>query len=840
MSFQRSGVGPSTASIPLDMRYAIRRLRHDPGLVLLVTLTLALGVGVNSAIFSLVINGFHRPLPVRDPGRLVVLATRHQAAAAGMEGMQYRFTYPELADFRAQARSYTDIIAYDLGHGGLDSGGKPEEFFFSFVSGNYFSALGVEPAAGRLFTAGEGETPDSAIELVLGYSCWQKRFGGDPAVIGRQVRLNGAPVTIIGVTAQRFHGTFANTDMQGFVPLSYVARVGSGGLRNFFHDRATPKITLMGRLKPGVTLAEAQSEALVIAGRLERQYPATDKGISVAVLPEAWARPAPIPSMVAMAPFVVALFLGLGGLVLVMACMNVGNILLVRSAVREREMAVRAALGSGRARLVRQVLIESLLLALLGGAAGVILGTWATDAISAIPVALGNLPAVLDVSLDWRAFLYALAITFLAGIGTGLWPALVASRAEIAAVLHEGGWGISAARGSRRLGNLLVVAQVAGSLTLLIVAGCLAVSLANARRMNLGFDPSHLANFVMDTEYAGYDEARGVEFHRELLRRVRALPGVESASLAFAMPMSYVQEGDSIDVEGRPPTPGRDRPLVMFNSVTPDYLKTMRIKLRAGRELQEADREDAPRVAMINQVMANRLWPGRDPVGKRFRMQRAGDVWWEVAGVVSDGKYFALFEPPLPYFYVPSAQMFRSRTVLQVRSPLAPETLIKSVEGEIRALDPSMPVTEARMMDEALEGATGYWGFRLAAYVSGVMGLVGLALAAVGVYGVVSYAARQRTREIGIRMAVGAEARDVFRMVLGRGVALVSGGVLAGVAFAWVLARMMNRWLSAAVEPDPVVFIGISVLLAALAMWACFVPARRATRLDPMQALRHE
>jgi predicted permease len=520
--------------------------------------------------------------------------------------------------------------------------------------------------------------------------------------------------------------------------------------------------------------------------------------------------------------------------------MNVGNVLLVRSAAREREMAVRAALGSGRGRLVRQVLSESLLLALLGGAAGLLLGTWATDAISAIPMSIGSLSAVLDVSLDWRVFSYSLAMTLLAGIGAGLWPALAASRADVSAVLHESERSVSAARGSRRLRNILVVAQVAGSLTLLIVAGCFAGGLKNARRLNVGFEPAHLGNFVMDAAYAGYDKERTVAFYRDLQTRVRALPGVEAASIGYSMPLSYMQDGDTVDVEGRPAAAGRERPLVMLNSVGPEYFKTMRIDLRRGREFRESDQESAPRVAIVNELMARRLWPNQDPLGKRFRMRRTGDVWWEVIGVARDGKYFALFEPPLPYFYVPAAQMYYSRRVLQVRSTLAADVLIPGVEREIRALDRAMPVSEARMMEKAFEGATGFYAFRLGAYISGAMGLVGLALAAVGVFGVVSHAARQRTREIGIRMAVGAETLDVFRLVVGRGVVLVACGVFAGIAGAWALASIMNRWLSSAIVADPVVFIATSGLLAAVAVWACYVPARRATRLDPIRALRHE
>ncbi len=820
------------------MRHAIRKLWHDRGLTVLVALTVALGVGVNTGIFSLV-NGLHRPLPVRDAGRLVVLATRHQAAAAGSEGMEYRFTYPAYADFRSQARSFSDLIACNFGQAGVSTGDKPQQFFLSYVSGNYFSALGIRPAAGRLFVPGEGEAPDAGIELVLGYSYWQKRFGGDAGAIGRQVRINGAPATIIGVAERRFHGTYANAEMDGFVPLSYMTRSQGEDLRGFFHSRTAPRLTVMGMLKPGVSIVQARSEAEVIARRLERQYPATDKGISVWLLPEPWARPVPVPGMVAAAPFLAALFLLLGGLVLMLACMNISNVLLVRAAVREREMAVRAALGSGRARLVRQVLAESLLLALLGGVVGVILGAWASDAVSSIPLA-GNLPAALDLSFDWRVFAYALALTLLAGTGAGLWPALAASRADIAAVLHECGRSGSAARGSRRLRNTLVVVQVAGSLTLLIVAAVFARSLKTVRQMDLGFAPRHLGIFTMDTAYSGYSRERSTSFYRELERRVRELPGVESASVCFRVPMSYVLDADSVEVEGQPPAPGRARPLVMFNSITPDYFRTMRIDLRRGRAFRDTDQEGAPRVAIINEVMARRLWPNQDPQGKRFRLQRTGDTWWEVVGVARDGKYVTLFEPALPFFYVPAAQQYYSHRVLQVRSPLPPGILIERVEAEIRALDPEMAVSEAGMMEDSLESMMGFWAFRLGAYLSGAMGLVGLSLAVVGVFGVVSYTAEQRTREIGIRMALGAGTRDLLRLVLGQGVTLVACGVFAGIAGAWVLTRLMNQWLYGTIQADPAAFIATSVFLAVVALWACYVPARRAMRLDPMGALRHE
>jgi len=485
------------------------------------------------------------------------------------------------------------------------------------------------------------------------------------------------------------------------------------------------------------------------------------------------------------------------------------------------------------------VLAESLLPALAGGAAGVVLGAWAGDSIGTIRFA-GNLPTALDLSFDWRVFAYALAATLLAGVGAGLWPALAASRADVATVLHESARSGTATRSSRRLRSALVVAQVAGSLTLLIIAGIFARSLATVRRMDLGFDPHHLATFTMDAEYAGYSRERATDFYRELERRVRDLPGVESESLCFRVPMSSTLDADTLEIEGRPAASSRERPLVMFNSVTPDYFRTMRIDLRNGRAFRDSDQEGAPRVAIINEVMARRLWPDQDPLGKRFRIHRTADFWWQVVGVVRDSKYLMLFEPPLPFFYLPAAQQYYSHRVLQVRSTQPPEALMERVEAEIRALEPGMPIADARMLDDALEGFSGFWAFRLGAYLSGAMGLVGVALAVVGVYGVVSYAAGQRTREIGIRIALGADARHVLRLVLGQGVALVASGLLTGLIVAWALARLMNRWLYGSIQAGPSAFVATSVFLALLSLWACYVPARRAMRLDPMRALRHE
>jgi predicted permease len=816
----------------------LRQLSRDRTLTALVVFTIALGVGVNTALFSLV-SALHRPLPVRDASRLCVLATHRAAPSSGSEGMEYRFTYPALADFRTQSRAFSGIVAFQFGQGGLSDGYRPTHFFFSYVSGNYFTVLGIRAAAGRLFLTGEGESAGAPLGIVLSYSYWQRRFGGDPAVVGRQVRIDGAPATILGVSARGFHGTYANTEMDAFLPLSVLARTESGALRGFFQERANPRLTLMGILAPGVSLAQARRETALIADRLALQYPATDKGIAAAVYPEHWARPVPIPSMIAAGPFIAALFLALGALVLVLACMNVGNVLLVRAAAREREMAVRAALGSGRARLVRQVLGESLLLALAGGLAGILLASWTAAALAAIPLSF-DLPAALDLTFDWPVFAYALAAALAAGAGAGLYPAVAASRADIAAVLHEAGRSGTAARGSRRLRSALIVVQVAGSLTLLIVAGIFAGSLSAMRGMDLGFDPRHLVTLTLDTRYAGYDEARSIAFYRDLERRVQDLPGVESAALSFSAPISYTRMADTVAIEGRPPALARELPLIFCNAVTPDYFRTVGMPLRRGRAFRESDDAAAPRVAIVNETMARNLWPGQDPLGKRFRLGRTGDRWWQVTGIARDSKYITLFEPPLPFFYVPAAQQYYSRRSLQVRSPESAEMLLPRLEAEVRALDPDLPVTEAQTMDQSLDGMSGFWGFRLGAYLSGAVGLVGLILAVVGIYGVLSCAASQRTREIGIRLALGATSRDILRLILGQGAALIGTGIVLGLGMAALLGRAMTRVLAGSIRATPAPFVAVTLLLAAVALAASYLPARRALRRDPTRALRHE
>ena len=818
-----------------EFRFGLRQLRKNPGFTALVALTVALGIGANTSVFSM-INGFLRPLPVRAPDQVVVLAAQTNGDDTGL---RYRFSFATLKNLR-QADRFSDVFAFNVLLGGWAAEGQPRQFLHSAVTGNYFSALGLKPVVGRFFVPGEGEQPGIDNLVVLGYRFWQKSFAGDRSVVGKQIRLDGRPTRIIGVAPESFHGTYAGAEMDGYVPLNQITATDAPADLNFFTDRERRPLTVMGRLKSGVTIREAQSAMDVLAQRLEREYPATDRGIRVRVVPETFARPLPLGFVADLIPFVRRLAFILGALVLALACMNVANLLLVRATVREREMALRAALGSGRAQLVRQMLVESFLLAAIGAAAGLVLGKWGSDLSRHAIDAATDLPLAIEFTFDWRVFAYALAAAVFTGLLIGTWPALRASRTDAGIVLHDGSRGQSGGLAGRRVRNFLVMGQVAGSLVLLIVAGLFVRALQGAQRMNLGFDPDHVLNVRLWPHWAGYDRQRAHDFYRDLLQRVKSAPGVQSASVAFAVPMGYIFGGTLVYPEGRPVIPGEQPPSIGFNSVDPGYFETMRIPILRGRSFDARDTEKAPGVAIVNQTMANRFWPGENPIGKRFHTLTPNSPLVEVVGVARDSKHLAVFEGPLPYFYAPSEQNPGFWRVLQVRSSMPAESLTRLVEQEIHALDPEMPITEVQTMRQALGTAGGFMLFRIGAMQAGAMGGLGLLLAIIGVYGVVSYGASQRTREIGIRMALGARPYDVLLMIFRQGVMLVSGGVVAGLVVSAVLTRVMSRFVPLTSSTDLVTFAAVTALLGIIALWACYLPARSAMRVDPIAALRHE
>jgi putative ABC transport system permease protein len=822
---------PVLETLLQDLRFAARMLRKNPGVTAIVVLTLALGVGANTAIFGLVNGLLLQRLPVPAPEQIAALVIQSGDSSLGALG----FSYPQFVEFREQTAPICEVFgsatAWRLN---FTAEGHSDTLTVGGVSSNYFSALGVKPALGRLVLPGEGEHPGEPAILVLSYSFWQRRFGGDPQVIGKQVRMGVKPATIVGVMEKEFRGQFTVFEMDGYAPLSTVFDQSSAS--NFWNSRDIHLMLVLGRLKPGVTLAQAQSRFDVISRRLAAQYPVTDKDLTVRVMDERLSRPIPYANNA----FIVfsGLFLILGALVLLLACTNIANILMARASVRQREMAIRAALGGARSRLLRQMLTETLLTALLGGIAGVTLGAGLSRFASSTH--LSNIPVRLGFGFDWRVFVYALAAVVFTAISAGLSPALRATRADVNTVLHQGGRADAAGKARHKVRGDLMGAQVAGSLMLLIVAGLFVRSLRAVEHMDIGFDPNQLVNVTLDPSLNNYSELQTNDFYRSLETKVRALPGIQSVSLAASVPMGSTLGNRSVYIEGRPVPSGQRAPGAFFNSVDVPYFETLRVPVLLGRAFKDADSETSPRVAIVNETMAKHFWPGENPIGKRFSLTSDAGPFVEIVGVARDGKYRVLAEDPQSYFYVPLTQHFTAQRTLQIRSSITLESLTSIVQHEIQALDANDPIEEIQTMKESLGGTLGYFIFRLGASLAAAMGLLGLLLAIVGVYGVVSYAATQRTQELGIRMALGASPRQILALLLKQGARLVAAGLLFGLAGAWALTRVMSNMLVGVSPSDPLTYFSVAALLSFITLLACWIPARRAMRVDPMVALRYE
>ena len=816
-----------------DIQYAFRTLAKNPGFAIIAIVTLALGMAANTTIFTVVNGLILRPLSVPRPEQITVLALQ-QAGTAGLQG----FSYPDFLDLRSQSASIGDLITYRVSLAGLAVEGKGDHCVISRVSNNYFSVLGITPAAGRLILPTEGISPGSDPIVVLGYSYWQKRFAGDPDVVGKHVEMNGHPATIVGVTPKGFYGTYAMLNMDAYVPLSatFTEEFGTP-VADTWTKREMRGLTILGRLKPGVDTKQAQASLNVVAKRLSDEHPDIDKGISVLVFPEKLARPEPDSDN--SLPTVAFIFIALSSLVLLVACFNVANVLLVRATVRQREMAIRAAMGAGRSRLVRQYLTESLLLALLGGGAGLLLASWASGLLSSLSLGT-SLPIHFDFHPDGRVYLFAFAAIFLTGLIVGIVPALRVARTDVSSILHEGGRGSSDGPRRQFARNTLVAAQVAGSLVLLIVAGLFMRSLGKAQNINLGFDPDQVLNLTTDVNGLGYSEARGREFYRDLETRIRALPGVVSEAQAFTVPLGYISEDVSVTIPGRPVEPGKQPPAIEDNSVTPGYFNTLRMPLLRGRDFTEADGPTAPPVAVISEAMAKKFWPAEDALGKQFLIKDNPAKPIEVIGVIQDAKYRDITEEPRPIFYQPFAQSYMSMRTIHVRTSVPPESLAVQIQEQISELAPGLAVSEVQDMKQALQGANGFFFYSFGAQVTAVLGLLGLILAVVGIYSVVSYAAAQRTQEIGIRIAMGASPGDILKMVLRQGISVVGIGLALGLVISLAGTRLLSGLVVGVKPSDPITFIVVVLLLTGIALFACWIPARRATRIDPLIALRHE
>jgi len=807
-----------------DLRFGARMLLKQRGFTLIAVLTLALGIGANTAIFSLVNTILLRPLPVREPNRLVsvfpTILRTHEPQA---------FSYPNYVDVRDRNDVLTDFAAFTFVGVSLSRNGNNEIVYGYAASGNYFELLGVQAALGRVFTKDDDRTPGAHPVAVLSYASWQKRFGADPGIVGQTILLNNQRYTIIGVAPPRFHGTEVIFAPELWAPMMMLGQVKPGSKE--LEQRNISSSYGLGRLKPGVTMAQAEQSLTNLMAQLGREYPDSNEGKGIMLTP---------PGLVF--PTVRTPFIGFAGvlmltvaLVLLIACTNLAGLLLARATRRRKEIAIRLSLGASRAQLVRQLLTESLLLALAGGVVGVLLAVWLIDLVIAFKPPL-SLPLLLDLQLDWRVLGFTVVLAALTGALFGLLPALQATKPELVPALKDA----SALGGYRRsrLRSTLVVAQVALSLVLLIAAGLVVRSLQHVQVMSPGFNPENVVSLTMVLSLQGYDEAKAKQFQQQIIERVSNLPGIKAAAITSRLPLSLANSDSYIFIEGAPPARGAQAPYALYSSVTPGYFQTMEIPLIAGRVFTERDREGTTKIVIINETFARRFWPGQDAIGKRFRYSRADGPLVEVAGAVKDGKYFSLGEEPKPFFYFPLLQDYEEPTTLIARTTNNPNAALATIRGEVFKLDPTMPFTEVKTMTEHL--SLSLFPLRIGASVVGSFGLLALLLAAIGIYGVMAFAVSQRTREIGIRMALGAQGRDVLRLILKQGVLLLLVGLGLGLAGALLLTRLMTSVLYGVSATDVVTFASVTALLGLVALVACWLPARRATQVDPMIALRCE
>lgn len=803
-----------------DLRYAGRALLKARAFTTVVLLTLGLGVGANTAIFSIVNAMLLRPLPYPDPDRLVLAWGRPPGSPTDTAA-----SYPEFADWREQNASFSEMAVWRSQSVNLTGQGEPERLIGSFVSASFLPLVGAQPLLGRGFAPEETEPGTARPVALISYGLWQRRFGGDPRILGRALELNGQSLTVVGVLGPDFepgrapaNGWFMGTE--AWIPAPYFPN--RRGL-----ERGENEMLVLARLKPRVSLGEAQADLAVIAGRLAEAYPDTQRGRTVRLAPlhdqiVGEARPA------------LLVLLGAVGLVLLIACGNVANLLLARASHRRREMAVRAALGAGRSRLVRQLLTESVLLAALSGAFGLLLGFWGLRGLmSVLPSDLG-LPAT--VPIDRTVLAFNLGLSVLTGILFGLAPALQASRPDVNGVLKDGGRGAGAPR--RLFRDTLVVAEVALSLVLLIGAGLLLQSTLARQRVAPGFRADRLLTLEFRLPPSKYTRPdRIAAFFRDILERIQALPGVESAALARALPLSGNGGSDAYETEGgTPPSLGQE-PRTQTNIVSSAYFKTMGIPLLKGRSFTDADRAEAPAAVVVSATLARQAWPDADPIGKRLRLKGAKE-WARVVGVVGDVRHGDLGEPPQAQAYSTHEQDPRIFASLVVKTAGEPLAMAGPVRSAIWSVDKDQPVWKVRSMESLVERAQGP-SRALAALVS-VFAAVALCLAAVGIYGVMSYAVVQRTREIGIRIALGAPATDVVRMIVRRGLVLTIVAIGLGAAGAAALGRVLLSLLFGVRPHDPVTFLAAATLLAGVSLVASWLPARRAARVDPVAALAQE
>ncbi len=814
-----------------DVRFALRTIRKNPGFTAVAVISLALGVGANTTIFTLLNAAFLAPLPVERPSELVAIYTTDQANIGGFGNLS-PVSYPNLKDLRQRNEYLTELAGYSFPTPvAVLSSGTPQQAFAELVTGNYFSVLGVKAAKGRVFTGAEDTKPGDAAMAVLSYGFWQRRLGGDPAVIGSVLQLNGTGFTVVGVAPEGFKGINAIITPDMWVPSMMYGQVLPAQIRGWIDERRALLFFVAARLKPGATLRQAEANLKSVASALEREYPAPNKGRSVALRPLVQATLFPgIRDVFLLGG---AVMMTVVGLVLLIACSNVANLLMARALSRRQEIAMRVALGASRGRLVRQLLTESVILALLGGVLGVGVAVVARNGIWSLrPPFLANNFA--DLTVDGRVLIFTALVSLVTGIIFGVLPALRASRPDVVAELKEEARGAGTSRRRAALSRSLVVAQVALSVVALVAAGLFLRSLGRANEIDPGFEVEHVGIVAVNPGQGGYDGEHALQFFRTVHDRVASIPGIQSTAWASSAPLtgSFFK---TILKEGENPEATTARTIAPAFVITPGYFQTMGIPVLQGRDLADTDREGTLRVAVVNQTLADRVWPRENPIGKRFRFF-TDTAYRQVVGVAKTSKYTTLGEDPQPAVYTPLEQDRADQMVLFVRAGGDPAATLGTAQREIRTLDAHVPLTNPFTMREILNQSL--WAARLAAILLGTLGLLALTLASVGLYGVMAYSVTQRTREIGVRMALGADRSQVLTMVMRQAMTLVGIGVVVGVAGALALARVVTRLLFGMSPTDPATFGGVCLILIVVAMLASYVPAWRASRLDPLRALR--
>ena len=807
----------------LDLRYGARQLLKRPGFTLLAIISMALGIGANTAIFSLVDTVAFRPLPVRNASELQELyGTLHNGADYTLQ------SYLNYKDYRDRNQVFSGLIAYRIAVASLSHNGNNERVWGTMASSNYFDVLGVPPLLGRGFLPEEDQTPKSHPVVVLSYGCWQKRFASDPTIVGRTVLVNNVPFTVVGLARKGFIGTDVAYAPEFWTPMMMGPVIEPGS--NWLENRDSDNSFVVGRLKPGISKAQAEASLRALTFEMGKEHPTENAGRGIELIPPGLFIPD-----IRNGVFAFTAVLGaVGFLVLLLACVNLANLLLARATERRKEIAIRLAVGASRRRLIRQLMTESVMLSLAGGIFGVLVAAAINRVVQRVDFPI-DIALVFDLRIDWRVLSFTLGLSVLTGMLFSLIPALQSSKPELVPALKDE----TSMAGFRRsrLRNTLVVAQITLSLVLLISAGLIVRSLQEAQQMRPGFNPENAVAFSFDVGLQGYDETKGRALQKQALERIRALPGIEAAALVDNIPLSLNYNSSTIYLEGQPPTPASQLPLAIPSSVSPDYFRTMGISLR-GRDFADQEEKPEHRVAVVNETFAKKFFPGQDPIGKRFNFSGADKPFWEIIGVCGDGKYNSLGEEPKAALFRPQLRDYSTAVSMVARTKGDPKTVLGAMQREMRNLDPTLPLYGLKTLKDHMK--IPLFPAKMAAGALGSFGVLALVLAAVGIYGVMSYVVAGRTREIGLRMALGAQTGNVRRLILRQGMTLALIGSVIGLAIAFVATRLLKSVLYGVDAMDPTTFIGVTFLLATVALLACWIPARRASRVDPMVALRAE